>query len=82
MSVYTIEEVVQRWKLEEMTTEQAIGQLLQHVQLLNERVGFTERRMDKLYRESRTEQRAPADGSPDQKNGKPIDKKSGKGVAK
>ena len=82
MSVYTIEEVVQRWKLEEMTTEQAIGQLLQHVQLLNERVGFTERRMDKLYRESRTEQSNPVGSSPDQKGGKGIKSRSGKGSAK
>lgn len=31
MSMYTLEELLKRWKQETLTVEQAIGQILQHL---------------------------------------------------
>ncbi|MEM7802982.1 MAG: hypothetical protein AAF633_27580 [Chloroflexota bacterium] len=55
MSTYTIEEILQKWNLEEITAEQAIGHLLQNIQRLSDRTSLVERRVDKLYRERREE---------------------------
>lgn len=55
MSTYTIEEVLQKWKLEEITAEQAVGHLLQNLQHVSDRVSLVERRVEKLYRERRKE---------------------------
>lgn len=45
MGTYTIEEVVKRWRRGEVTSEQAIGQLLQIVGELNRRLGALEKRV-------------------------------------
>lgn len=42
MGMYTLEEVTKRWKRGQLTSEQAIGQLLQIVIELNQRVGKVE----------------------------------------
>lgn len=55
MSTYAIEEVLQKWKLEEMTTEQAVGHLLQNLQQVSDRVSLVERRVETLYRERRAD---------------------------
>jgi hypothetical protein len=43
---YRIEEVVERWGKGELSSEQAIGQSLLHVQSLTERVGLLEQRLE------------------------------------
>jgi hypothetical protein len=44
MSTYSIEQLLTRWKQEDMTAEQAVGHLLQHVALLYERLRMLEKR--------------------------------------
>jgi hypothetical protein len=44
MSTYSIEQLLTRWKQEDMTAEQAVGHLLQHVALLCERLRTLEKR--------------------------------------
>ena len=46
MSHYTIEELIARWKKEELTAEQVIGQLLQLLRASEERLRAVERRLD------------------------------------
>lgn len=45
MGIYTFEEITRRWKRGELTPEQAIGQLLQSVERLNERLGKVEKKV-------------------------------------
>ncbi len=45
MGVYTLKEITQKWKKGTMTSEQAIGQLLQVVIELNGRIGVIEKRL-------------------------------------
>jgi hypothetical protein len=59
---YQIEEVVERWGKGELSSEQAIGQTLLHVQSLTERVGLLEQRLEAWRLESA--QRPPIDKSP------------------
>jgi len=42
MTKYAIEELIRRWAMEELTADQAIGQLLLHVKELIERVSKLE----------------------------------------
>jgi hypothetical protein len=44
MGLYTLEELVRKWQHEQVTAEQMIGQLLQHVGVLYERLRLVERR--------------------------------------
>jgi len=46
MGTYGLEGVVQAWKQEQLTTEQAIGQILLLLQELEERIRSTERRLE------------------------------------
>lgn len=46
MAAYSLDELMKRWTADKLTTEQAIGQLLQQVQLLSDRVGELERRLE------------------------------------
>ncbi len=50
MGAYGLKEVVERWKAEKLTAEQAIGQVLQHLQELQERLGEVERRLREVER--------------------------------
>lgn len=44
MSRYALEEVVQKWAKEDLTVEQAIGQLFLHVENVIERLTFLEKK--------------------------------------
>lgn len=48
MSAYELSRVLEKWDREELTSEQAIGQLLLLVESLNRRVGAIERRLERL----------------------------------
>ncbi len=45
MSTYSVEQLLTIWKQENMTAEQAVGHLLQHLALVYERVRVLERRL-------------------------------------
>jgi hypothetical protein len=45
MSQYTLEELINRWRQEELTSEQMIGQLLLALAALQQRVRDVERRL-------------------------------------
>lgn len=47
MSRYEIDEVITRWARNQITAEQAIGQILLHVQALATRVGELEKRVQR-----------------------------------
>lgn len=46
MNGHTLDEVIKRWGREEITTEQAIGQILLLIKGLSDRVGNLEQRME------------------------------------
>ena len=43
MGMYTFEEIIKRWKIGDLTAEQAIGQLLLIMQEMNKRIGQMEK---------------------------------------
>lgn len=45
MSAYPFDELLRLWAQGKLTTEQAVGQILQHVQELQKRVGQLEQRI-------------------------------------
>ena len=45
MSTYPIDELLHRWKVGQLTPEQAIGHLLQHLETLSKQVAEHERRL-------------------------------------
>lgn len=45
MSHYEIEEIITRWAKSELTAEQAVGQILLHLQSLSRRLGQVEKRL-------------------------------------
>lgn len=45
MSAYELETVLKKWKKGDLSTEQAVGQILLQLQLLSGRVGVLEKRM-------------------------------------
>ena len=45
MSTYTTAELLQRWKQQTLTQEQAIGQLLQHIDELKQRMTEFDQRL-------------------------------------
>lgn len=51
MSAYSLDIVLQKWERGDLTTEQAVGQIILLLQLLNERVGQLERQQS-TYRGS------------------------------
>jgi hypothetical protein len=51
MGTYSLDEIMKRWRKGELTSEQAIGQILQLVQNLSRRVGSLERRLEGKNRE-------------------------------
>jgi hypothetical protein len=48
MSAYDFETVLKKWEKGELTAEQAIGQVLQLIQLVNGRVGLLERQQEEF----------------------------------
>jgi len=48
MSTYATTELLQRWKQQTLTQEQAIGQLLQHIDELKQRLTELEQRLRQL----------------------------------
>jgi hypothetical protein len=46
MGTYSLDEIVKRWRRGELTAEQAIGQILQMIQSLSQRVGHLENRLE------------------------------------
>ena len=48
MSTYPIDELLHRWKVGQLTPEQAIGHLLQHVETLSKQVAEHERRLRQI----------------------------------
>lgn len=46
MNTYNINEIIKMWEHVELTVDQAIGQLLLHIQDLTQRVSTLERRLD------------------------------------
>lgn len=52
MSVYKLQVVLQKWEKGELSTEQAVGQMLQHLQMLAKRIGELERQQAALRRGS------------------------------
>ncbi len=62
MGLYALEELTRKWQHEQLTAEQMIGQLLQHVGVLYERVRLLERRRAARGMEHGPDSRA--DGQP------------------
>jgi hypothetical protein len=60
MSSYNLDQIIKKWIKEELTTEQAVGQILQQMQLLSARVGTLEKRFEKRRKES--EENGDGDG--------------------
>jgi len=58
MNTYNISEIIKMWEHVELTVDQAIGQLLLHIQDLSQRVSTLERRL-----ETSTRPNHPPDGS-------------------
>ena len=48
MATYTTAELLHRWKQQTLTQEQAIGQLLQHIDALSQRLTELEQRLRQL----------------------------------
>jgi hypothetical protein len=48
MGMHSLEELMLRWKQERLTSEQMIGQLVQHLGVVYERLGLVERQMGSL----------------------------------
>jgi len=52
MSSYTLNELIKKWTKEELTTEQAVGQVLLQVQTLSTRIGTLEKRSEQNRKEN------------------------------
>lgn len=52
MSMYELAELVKKWRKEELTSEQAIGQLILQFEALSVRVGVLEQYMESLRKRS------------------------------
>lgn len=52
MGTYSLDEVIKRWRKGELTAEQAIGQILQMIQSLSQRVGNLEHRVEDQRKQS------------------------------
>jgi hypothetical protein len=49
MSTYSVEQLLLIWRQEDMTAEQAVGHLLQHLVLVYERLRVLEKQSDTKY---------------------------------
>ena len=52
MSSYELEQVIKMWEREQLTAEQAIGQVLLHLAELAQRLGELEKRLERYRRAS------------------------------
>ena len=52
MSSYNLNQLIKMWTKEELTTEQAVGQLLLQIQALSTRLGTLEKRFEKNRKEN------------------------------
>lgn len=52
MSSYNLNQLIKMWKKEELTTEQAIGQILLQMQLQSTRLGTLEKRFEQNRKEN------------------------------
>ena len=52
MSSYNLNQLVKMWKKEELSTEQAIGQILLQIQTLSTRLGTLEKRVEQNRKEN------------------------------
>jgi hypothetical protein len=52
MSSYNLNQLIKKWTKEELTTEQAVGQLLLQLQALSTRLGTLEKRFEKNRKEN------------------------------
>jgi hypothetical protein len=50
MGMHTLDDLMRHWQREELTAEQMVGQLLQHISVLYERLRLVERQVDNLTR--------------------------------
>ncbi len=48
MGTHSLDDLMRKWQHEHLTAEQMIGQLLQHVEVLYERLRLVERRVGSL----------------------------------
>jgi hypothetical protein len=46
MGMHTLEELMRKWKREEVSPEQMLGQLVQHISVLYERLRLVERTLN------------------------------------
>jgi hypothetical protein len=65
MGMHTLDDLMRKWQREEVTAEQMVGQLLQHIGVLYERL----RLVEKAYNAERRVQEQPA-GQPVPRSGK------------
>jgi hypothetical protein len=54
MSAYQLNELVQKWEKGDLSSEQAIGQLMLQVQELSARMGALEKRLEPLRQQKKT----------------------------
>lgn len=50
MGTYGLEGVIRAWELEQLTTEQAVGQILLLLRELKERIRLIEQRLERIRR--------------------------------
>ena len=53
MSSYSLDQLIKKWTKEELTIEQAIGQILLQMQTLSTRIGTLEKRFEKRRKENK-----------------------------
>lgn len=52
MSSYNLNQLIKKWTKEELTTEQAVGQILLQLQTLSTRIGTLEKRFEQNRKEN------------------------------
>ncbi|MBE2224984.1 MAG: hypothetical protein IAF02_25820 [Anaerolineae bacterium] len=52
MSSYNLNQLIKMWTQEELSTEQAVGQLLLQMQTLSTRIGILEKRLEQNRKEN------------------------------
>ena len=50
MSVYDLQHIIKLWERDKLTTEQAVGQIILHLQSLSKRVNALEKQAEKSRR--------------------------------
>ncbi len=71
MSAYDIDTVLTKWERGTMTTEQAVGQALLHMQSFSQRLGYLEKLLESRRKqiEVRVEEKKEAEERPSSKAG-------------